>query len=98
MPELARRRIQIHLSTAIALMFVVGGIIGLNVHGKYQLGQRHVYGWPLHWVMLGPGSIYDYEPQYARLLSDIVVAFAILFATWFASEWIIRHRTVKKEP
>jgi hypothetical protein len=59
MPEPPRRaRFQIHLSTAIVMMFVAGGLIHLNIKGKrgeFMLfhGQwncyatsTHVYGWP----------------------------------------------------
>ena len=50
------RFLQIHLSTAIVLMFVAGGLLRLNIYsktiiwvdseGSLNVIRRHAFGWP----------------------------------------------------
>ncbi len=102
-----RKRFQIHLSTAIVMMFVAGGIIWANAlqsdgsspEGAYR---RYTYGWPLEFYhrqfygdILLEATWGVYYP-YARIIIDLVVALAILFSTHFLCEWLIRRRAARK--
>ena len=59
MPNPPRKRFQIHLSTAIVMMFVAGALTRANViahllHGR-EIGSR--YGWPVVAALLGCGPL-----------------------------------------
>src|SRR5436190_7171665 len=98
---LPRKRFQIHLSTAIVLMLVAGGILWANLRARdalYISGVWHIYGWPLDAAAtadldpafrnMGVGSGFSY----ARVALDFCIALVILLAIWLLSEWLI-HRS-----
>jgi|SRR5579862_60054 len=106
-----RGRFQIHLSTAVVLMFVAGGIIWANV----RLSIYGIYGWPWAaiwsdvpiWkrkpaITVATGVPFPSDMTFknvydARAISvDVAVALAILFAVWFLCEWLIRRRAARK--
>ncbi|MEI6234561.1 MAG: hypothetical protein WCT04_16020 [Planctomycetota bacterium] len=77
-----RKRFQIHLSTAIVMMFVAGGLIWANVSaGCKSMGMRlripgpsefylgKIYGWPFEFKT-GEGLWTPMKPPYPKL--DIV--------------------------
>jgi hypothetical protein len=96
-----RHRFQIHLSTAVVLMFVAGGLIWANVteqpHPIYQ-ETDHVrmsgYGLPIQVQAFYYGGFVGINPIQAA--ADIVFALGTLFATWFLCEWLIRRRVARK--
>src|SRR5205809_174857 len=86
MSEKKRHWFQIHLSTAIGLMFVAGGILGLNFteHVEYSNGFRSAfhYGWP-RVAYRGPCDIVvneEYFFSFAAILLNISVLFTVLLA------------------
>jgi|SRR5579862_1262852 len=111
MPEPPRRaRFQIHLSTAIVLMFVAGGLIWANIGVSiYKLnfhGTRSThlqYGWPFkaplfiieeNGVQFAPRA----TPIFFAIffVPDLLIAVGILLATGFTCEWLIRRRAARK--
>jgi|SRR5579862_2975580 len=111
-PPPRRARFQIHLSTAIVLMFVAGGLIWANVNGRRILiggpfiGTEQNYGWPC--LITEPFTRYITERRdgtwdeslpdisYSGVAVDLAVSVAILFAVWFTCEWLIRRRAARK--
>jgi hypothetical protein len=99
------RRFQFHLSTAIVLMFVAGGLMWGNVlPNKDWSWEGHGFGWP--WINMevqstrhvitprgtligGPTETFVH---WTALWNDIVFWFFILFVVWFVCEWLIRRR------
>src|SRR5947208_189659 len=88
-----KRRVwfQIHLSTAIVLMFVGGGLLWLNVQGKFAIG------WPLQFYLSHSSylkvTFSEFQPVpidladkwwYSRLFADFAADLAILTAVAFA--------------
>ena len=102
------RWFQFHLSTAVVLMFVAGGIMWANMHvrmtGEMWKGEWIPYpgfGWPavsVRQITSGDRPIGvetdDLLSRYAFI--DLAVALAILFTVWFLCEWLIRLRAAKK--
>ena len=123
-----RARFQIHLSTAIVLMFVAGGLIWANINHRKPvaiisnydfsggvsdpiISNQFAIGWPLTFeksefsgwykgndalrsgVNLPLGGLHI---SGIPLFADLVVALAILFATWYICEWLIRRRSSRK--
>jgi hypothetical protein len=92
-----RRWFQIHLSTAVMLMFVSGGLIWANVEEVKRIGLTtrlgHVWtqGWPWYWAV---GVSYDkgYNFDVYDLAKDTLIVLAILTAVAFACEWRIRRK------
>lgn len=88
-----RRRLQMHLSTAIVMMIAAGGLIYLSVRS-----YNHIIflGWPKEF------GIWSDEPfkdtgnrvtiEFWSAFIDLAVALAILCGVWFVSEWWIRRR------
>src|ERR1017187_4066860 len=115
MPNPPRRaRFQVHLSTAIVLMFAAGGLMWVNMRGyitsKYHSSDRDnlitAYGWPYKALYLSKviNKYHDREnyieyfgyTEYWMGALDAVVAFVIVVFIWFACEWLIRRRALKK--
>ena len=107
-----RKRFQIHLSTAIVMTFVAGALIWANVGpyelplmDRWRLGPRtlRLYGWPLCVnrysisSMMGSDTAQYHGLSEERIAVNVVVAIAILFATWFICEWLIRRRAARKD-
>lgn len=102
-----RHRFQLHLSTAIVLMFVSGALMWANLSGTNFQGTQ-VYGWPFPCVQ--PQKNLSYASEGVRrsplrapgfltpssaLLFDLLIASAIIFAVYLLSERLIRRRAPK---
>ena len=100
--------LQFHISTAIIMMFVAGGLMWLNLHGRADrvypgclsdalIPNRTLsYGWPLPavWTYYEPGS----DQQRTQVLHSDVAAdlgFAALAA--LAAGYVLERRS-RKEP
>ena len=94
-----RKRFQIHLSTAIVLMFVAGGLIGANVIPDAAALGLNEYGWPTCYLMrlLLGGSVEGSKSVFLLdgFLVDLTTVGFLLFDTWFVCEWLIRRRAVR---
>ena len=108
-----RKRFQIHLSTAIVLMFVAGGLIWANTEWQFEFdqhsgidGPQPGLGWPC--IAFIPAQDVRYGGMFYRpaheafvfhsmIALDVTVALFILLAVWFICEWLIRLGNVKKE-
>jgi hypothetical protein len=104
---LPRKRFQVHLSTAIVMMFVAGGLIWANVRinngkrlyfGEPTLGGSRIYfyGWPTDGLIGSSIQQQDTVYLYGGISIDLIVAVTILFAVWFLCEWLIRRRASRK--
>ena len=110
---------QLHLSTAIVMMFVAGGLLWANLivtrieepgkkdwyrNGPPKYGWLEYYGWPKPaftrfpiwvgsavWRESGVNETFVW--QYAAI--DVATAAAVLFATLFACEWLVRRREAR---
>jgi hypothetical protein len=69
-PAAKRRRfLQVHLSTLVVLMFVVGGLVWANVHRRnvsavHECGTECaylVYGWPSQMIVVNLQSYHTFE-------------------------------------
>lgn len=129
---LRRARLQIHLSTAVLMMFVAGGLIWANVKERSPYETTLVdyfkalfsldeplemyanpakspnpilwdkgHGWPkvayyrpdkLFAPAWEPDRPQKYEWFAGMACVDFGVAWMILVATWFLSEWVIRRK------
>jgi len=112
MPEPPRRgRFQVHLSTAVVMMFVAGVLVWINTMERtHDFGEFpwnwHVsdYGWPApalhskHLIREGTSKLISpkYEVIYGLAAVDVFLAAFILFAVWFLCEWLIRRRAARK--
>ena len=97
---------QIHLSTAIVLMFVAGGLLWANVvyrvdpsfafaHDGARI-ELHVQGWPLHFdeytiPSFRKDTVYPILPYPINMLT----ALAIFGSTALVCEFIIRRREAR---
>ncbi len=101
-----RRRFQLHLSTAIVLMFAAGGIVWANVSmRKAPWPERrffeHLYGWPYDALYSTPYSFNDEDagPPTHWIASGIIinalVAALILNVVWYVCEWWIARRQTR---
>jgi len=94
-----RKRFQVHLSTAVVLMFAAGGMIWLNVTDRWQ-GFHSLYGWPLVAMEAWHSTILDGTQRNLLIGSialDALTALAILFAVWFVCERWIAWRAGRKK-
>jgi hypothetical protein len=101
-------RFQIHLSTAIALMFTAGALIWANTREYMWSGQNvsyYCHGWPLpaviaQWTFIDAWQNSDAVPIFwyvPEIALDLAVALLILSTVYFACEWQIRRRASRKE-
>lgn len=100
MSEKKRRWFQIHLSTAVVLMFVAGAILWANVasHEFVYLNNKSkaweaiaVHGWPIYADR--PAE----HPVYSILwAANVIVGFFVLTMTWVFCESLIRRREARK--
>jgi hypothetical protein len=90
-----RRFFQIHLSTAVVLMFVAGGLMWLNMIQHWILAGRgpNAYGWPYFFYaterIRQPELIGHFYAS--NLLINVVTAFLGLFVVAAISEAVIRR-------
>jgi hypothetical protein len=96
---------QIHLSTAILMMFVAGGLMWANVVEdiSYYWVQPYVgdpirlelrkQGWPIRFTEY---YLYDSQkPNYWKCAADFATALVILAAIAFVCEYFIRRREAR---
>ena len=105
-----RKRFQFHLSTAIVMMFVAGGLIWANVHVMaYSFEGYPRYGWPYRAIfnnsVLVPEGTHLFHVRcsddlyfigVARLSANALTAVALLIVVYFLCEWLIRRRAARK--
>jgi hypothetical protein len=103
MPAPPRRwRFQIHLSTAIVLMFVAGVLIWANCRTKQFFWDDAMiirYGWPQAAVqqeILLDGSTSIYIKDYEALFIDVLTSLIILGLMLILCEWLVRRRAARK--
>ena len=95
-----RRWFQIHLSTAVVLMFVAGGLMWANVaehHYNPPLitpNGAAVFSGPRGWPIVWDWNVISDMPRFnwGHLALNIVACLAILAAFACACEWRIRRR------
>jgi hypothetical protein len=97
--------LQIHLSTYVILMFVLAGLLVLNVLNQKDLGlcgDSNVFartGWPFVLYERGcfPGStggsyvLAERDGGLVQIVGNLLVSASSLFAVAFACEWSIRR-------
>ena len=99
-PPRLKRRFQIHLSTAIVMMFVAGGIIWasqpiLMTLIDFETNRRYIrnfYGWPFRAISENVVLTHDLP-----IALDVITAMTILVSVYFLCEWLIRRRSARKE-
>ena len=99
-----RKRFQFHLSTAIVMMFVAGGLMWANASPVDSVPIYHRYpgavdyGWPQTAVCIDRLLVDQqwFERVQWGIVTDIAVACALLFSVWFFCEWLIRRRAARK--
>ncbi len=98
-------RIQMHLSTALVLMFSAGGFILINLNEypayiddmsqgflqviKDPIGDCRGSGWP--WGFHATGGRFGEVWNYGALMWDVVVAFAALVLIGVGVEWVVNQ-------
>jgi len=111
-PEPKRKPFQIHLSTAIVLMFVAGGLIWRNVEWRViefdypvadngsivKIPNREGYGWPMGVLSQPAGYLGDRTKtfDYFGLIADLLTACSVQIAVWSLCEWLIRRDARKR--
>ena len=127
-PPSRRARFQIHLSTAIVLMFAIGFLMLANTssRGKYEEEYYYMgyqanidkysltYGWP-RIAIYRDGKHFEqhrlpngkYTPlaftrdcneivSYGAIFLNTFNALSVVFVVWYACEWLIHRRALKK--
>jgi hypothetical protein len=100
-----RRFWQLHLSTAVLMMFIASGVVGANVR-RYELHIEEYplngYGWPfvLYWNTNG----YETETgqpmhqfDWVSLAANVCILIIILVSTGILFEWRICRREARKQ-
>ncbi|HYG74293.1 MAG TPA: hypothetical protein VEK08_04735 [Planctomycetota bacterium] len=93
MAKTKRRWFQIHLSTAVVMMFVAGALCWANFGSVYQ--QPTGYGFPMmHYVIASRGRMYEpyYEVNILASLFNIGFFIGVLVITANLCERWILHR------
>ena len=107
-----RKRFQIHLSTAIVMVFVAGALIWLNTiptHFLNQGGRLFLIlerGWPFYAASEGGYTTIEHYTviigestwlfHWSGVIYDFTIALTILSAVWFLCEWLISRRAARK--
>jgi len=102
-----RRFWQIHLSTAVVLMFVAGALLYCNV--RRPSGYLKTYGWPetaylnrstayYNWETNLPGTHSVTHFYWGNAAVDVLVAAAILIASVVVCECLVRRRERSRLP
>jgi len=104
-PPRKRGWFQFHLSTAVILMFVAGGLIGLNVHERRPSAEEgwvwllSTRGWPWafsarddFWWNSSYGTI-EWHTEF--FLLDMLVGLSVLAGVAMLLEWLLRRRERK---
>jgi hypothetical protein len=106
----SKLRFQIHLSTAIVVMFVAGELLWLNIRklpDVYPLTESfhyRIHGWPFvtnYWLLTLDSEEATLQPpngywDWPHLVVNFFCALIILALVAFVCEWWIRHRHVRK--
>ena len=95
---------QIHLSTAIILMFAVGCLMWANL-SEYPApfndsAKKSHHGWPFpadsKYVATESGGLSWHWWHFQQIIANSIVGFFIILMVTIASEWLIRRREVRK--
>jgi hypothetical protein len=98
-----RVRFQIHLSTAVVLMFAAGGLMWANIRPWWYLQYSDYYrseisikawGWPGALAIANEGRT---EIQRSMIFFNLAAALMILLTVWFICEWRIRRKRTRVE-
>ena len=106
MTETPKKRpwFQYHLSTAVILMFVAGGLLWMNMtpYQNYLYRNDTIYGWPLacyvqtrdylDYIGLATFCFHDVGLLYINLLINIMVNLGIIVAIAIMCEYPIRRK------
>ena len=95
--KITRRFWRIHLSTAVLLMVIAGGLIHLNLTPNDQMNHCADYGWPIGYAYLYVGyqpSMSEFNPVVAAL--DAVFAIFLISFFYICIEIAIRDREGRK--
>jgi hypothetical protein len=99
-----RRFWQLHLSTAVISMLVIGFLLLKNIHLYERLTiSKEAYGWPatiyeaerVRDAMYFPNIVFSPMNSEA-LFWDCIISIVIIAAFTVASEWLIRRREGRK--
>ena len=95
-----RHWLQIHLSTAIVLMFVAGGLVYVNMQGREPADLYGLdvvtFGWPVDMVNALSGFSFR-QWSHSGVVCNVAAACALLSATALSCEWLLRRRGRKPE-
>ena len=109
-PAKKRRWLQYHLSTAIVMMFVAGGLLGMQFWPRSDrcfggclsyLGAFNVesYGWPLPvlWCFSEHRDLMDRHSHWTNTMAvaNVIFGALLVLAAAFICEWFIRRRERK---
>jgi len=89
-------RFQIHLSTAITLMFLAGGLIWANTYKHHYEETHYTQGFPFDYYYHGglqvsmSWHLAPFEP--VPLICDVWIAISILFISAFVIESRLQRR------
>ena len=106
-----RRWFQIHLSSAVVLMFVASGLVWSNVIPSSRLlPYVFVYGWPLiiyvdyanlpRNTIDGFGLMSEFgnrEFMWLHCFMNLIVMLLVFFGVCVCSEWLIRRRETSND-
>src|SRR5258708_2865114 len=99
-------RWQIHLSTAIVVMLIAGGVLGINHirHSGIEINNGNIvgaefagYGYPFVYAYANPPESFEEPIRIGSLILDIIFAIAICFVCAVLREWLIRRREDRKQ-
>ena len=111
MSEKPKRRVwQVHLSTAIALMFMAGGVLWINsipdigrnppgmLKTPIEVGSHSTYiyyGWP-YWCIVKEQESRNFYWTWDGAVPNAIVVLAVFVAVAGCFEWLIRRREGRK--
>ncbi|HEY3322008.1 MAG TPA: hypothetical protein VGP72_16190 [Planctomycetota bacterium] len=99
-------RLQIHLSTAVVLMFVVGVLYWTNATPRVRFPESAYYGWPvefldaqvLKWLSGTPDVLGACDLNHRALAANSLAALTILLTVYCALEWLATRRRSNCKP